>query len=65
VERYRDRTLNDFPEFEGLNPSVEHFARILADALAVAAPNIASVEVTVWEDAGAAAGCRRPLGGAR
>lgn len=65
VERYRDRTLNDFPEFEGLNPSVEHFARILADALAIAAPNIASVEVTVWEDAGAAAGYRRPLGGAR
>ena len=22
--RYRDRTLNDLPEFEGLNPSIEH-----------------------------------------
>jgi 6-pyruvoyltetrahydropterin/6-carboxytetrahydropterin synthase len=65
VERYRDRTLNDFPEFDGLNPSVEHFARILADALAIDAPNVASVEVTVWEDAGAAAGYRRGLEGAR
>jgi 6-pyruvoyltetrahydropterin/6-carboxytetrahydropterin synthase len=65
VARYRDRTLNDFPEFEGLNPSVEHFARILADALAIDAPNIASIEVTVWEDAGAAAGYRRALGGTR
>lgn len=30
---YRDRTLNDRPAFEGLNPSVEHFARIVADRL--------------------------------
>lgn len=61
VERYRDRTLNEFPEFDGLNPSVEHFARILAEQLVVDAPNIAALEVTVWEDAGAAAGYRRSL----
>ena len=29
--RYRDTLLNDLPEFEGLNPSVEHFARIVCD----------------------------------
>jgi 6-pyruvoyltetrahydropterin/6-carboxytetrahydropterin synthase len=61
VERYRDRTLNEFPEFDGLNPSVEHFARILAEQLVVDAPNIAVLEVTVWEDGGAAAGYRRSL----
>jgi 6-pyruvoyltetrahydropterin/6-carboxytetrahydropterin synthase len=65
VERYRDRTLNDFPEFAGLNPSVEHFARILCDRLVVDAPNLTQLEVTIWEDAGAAAGFRRPLGDGR
>ena len=29
VDRFRDNTLNDLPEFEGLNPSIEHFSRIL------------------------------------
>jgi len=62
VERYRDRTLNELPEFAGLNPSVEHFARILSDRLAVAADNVDALEVTVWEDASAAAGYRRTLG---
>ena len=62
VERYRDRTLNELPEFAGLNPSVEHFARILSDRLAIAADNVDALEVTVWEDASAAAGYRRTLG---
>ena len=62
AERYRDRTLNELPEFAGLNPSVEHFARILSDRLAIAADNVDVLEVTVWEDGGAAAGYRRTLG---
>src|SRR5688572_14046153 len=33
VNEYRDRTLNDQPAFAGLNPSIEHFARILCDAV--------------------------------
>jgi 6-pyruvoyltetrahydropterin/6-carboxytetrahydropterin synthase len=61
VERYRDQTLNDFPEFAGLNPSVEHFARILCDALALERPNLTAIDVTIWEDDEAAAGHRRPL----
>jgi 6-pyruvoyltetrahydropterin/6-carboxytetrahydropterin synthase len=61
VERYRDRTLNDLPEFAGLNPSVEHFARIVGDRLAIAADNLDALEVTVWEDGAAAAGHRRAL----
>jgi 6-pyruvoyltetrahydropterin/6-carboxytetrahydropterin synthase len=62
AERYRDRTLNELPEFAGLNPSAEHFARILSDRLAIAADNVDVLEVTVWEDGGAAAGYRRTLG---
>src|SRR6188508_2740103 len=30
VSHYRDRTLNDLPQFAGLNPSIEHFTRIAA-----------------------------------
>ena len=33
VDRYRDRTLNDLPAFDGKNPSVEHFARVFGDRL--------------------------------
>ena len=34
VDRYEDRTLNDFDEFEELNPSIEHFSRIACQSLA-------------------------------
>jgi 6-pyruvoyltetrahydropterin/6-carboxytetrahydropterin synthase len=61
VDRYRDRTLNEFPEFEGLNPSVEHFARILSEQLVIRAPNVDGLQVTVWEDGHAGAGYRRAL----
>jgi 6-pyruvoyltetrahydropterin/6-carboxytetrahydropterin synthase len=63
VERYRDRTLNELPEFEGLNPSVEDFARIVSDLLVVTTPNVRALEVTMWEDDNASAAYRRPLGG--
>ncbi len=33
VDYYRDKTLNDLPEFAALNPSIEHFARILCQIL--------------------------------
>ena len=33
VGHYRDKTLNDLPEFKDLNPSLEHFARIFCQAL--------------------------------
>jgi 6-pyruvoyltetrahydropterin/6-carboxytetrahydropterin synthase len=62
VERYRDSTLNEQPEFDGLNPSVENFSRILSDQLLVTMPNVDALEVTVWEDAEASAAYRRPLG---
>ncbi len=52
VDRYRDRTLNDLPEFEGLNPSIEHFARIFCQAVSdrVQAPNLSAITVQMWEN---------------
>ena len=52
IGRYRDQMLNDLPEFAGLNPSLEHFVRIIADALraAIAGSQIAGFKVVLWED---------------
>lgn len=52
VAYYRDQTLNDTPEFEGLNPSIEHFSRILCTTLSdrINAPNIDTCTVIVWEN---------------
>lgn len=49
--RYRDRMLNEMPEFDGLNPSLEHLCRILCKDLAarLAAPVPGSARVTIWE----------------
>src|SRR4030095_8020472 len=33
VNYYKEQMLNETPEFAGLNPSIEHFARILASSL--------------------------------
>ncbi|QAU14361.1 6-carboxytetrahydropterin synthase [Halorubrum sp. BOL3-1] len=51
-ERYRDTLLNDLPEFEGMNPSVERFARIVCDRFCADLPDDNPDEVTVriWED---------------
>lgn len=52
LDRYRDRVLNDLPVFEGLNPSIEHFARILCQALAgrIQASNVSALAVRIWEN---------------
>jgi 6-pyruvoyltetrahydropterin/6-carboxytetrahydropterin synthase len=52
VHRYRDRCLNDLPEFQGLNPSIEHFSRILCQSLSthVQASNIQVIAVKLWEN---------------
>jgi 6-pyruvoyltetrahydropterin/6-carboxytetrahydropterin synthase len=49
---FRDATLNDLPEFEDANPSVERFARIFCDAfLDECDPGTAErIRVTLWED---------------
>ncbi len=48
---FRDRTLNELPEFAGLNPSIEHFARIFVHMLKarLRAPHLTALRVTVWE----------------
>jgi 6-pyruvoyltetrahydropterin/6-carboxytetrahydropterin synthase len=50
--RYRDALLNDLPEFEGLNPSVERFARVFGDRLVERVPTagIDRLRVRMWED---------------
>ena len=63
VTYYRDKTLNDLPEFAGLNPSIEHFTRIAAHQLApkVAAPNLRAITVRIWENQIAWAAYRHAL----
>jgi 6-pyruvoyltetrahydropterin/6-carboxytetrahydropterin synthase len=52
VERYRDKTINDLPEFAGQNPGIEPFARILADGMvrALEPTNLSSLTVKLWEN---------------
>lgn len=55
VHYYKEQMLNDKPEFAGLNPSIEHFARILAETLSerIKAKNITGLKVVLWEHANA------------
>jgi 6-pyruvoyltetrahydropterin/6-carboxytetrahydropterin synthase len=50
--RYRDKTLNDLPEFEGMNPSIEHFSRIFCRKLAerITAPTLQAMTIKIWEN---------------
>ena len=52
VNYYKEQMLNDKPEFAGLNPSIEHFARILAVSLSerIQAANISALKVVLWEN---------------
>ena len=52
IAQFSEKMLNDLPEFEGLNPSLEHFARILAVALdsRLKASNICGLKVILWEN---------------
>lgn len=52
---FRDRTLNELPEFKGLNPSIENLARILCRALTSRIPEarLSEIRVTIWESASA------------
>jgi 6-pyruvoyltetrahydropterin/6-carboxytetrahydropterin synthase len=61
--RYRDALLNDLPEFEGDNPSVERFARLFGDRVeaALGDANPTRLTVRLWEDDSAWASHRREL----
>jgi len=64
IDRYRDRLLNDLPEFKGQNPSIELFSKFLAERLSegIGDPRICGGSVTLWENESAWARCemRRP-----
>lgn len=55
VGYYKEQMLNEKPEFAGLNPSLENFARILATTLnkRIQAKNITALKVILWEHANA------------
>ncbi|MFA9428313.1 6-pyruvoyl tetrahydropterin synthase family protein [Natronorubrum sp. A-ect3] len=67
VEAYRDQTLNDCPAFEGLNPSLEHFTRIVADRLLedgqLSTETATSIRIAMDEDDIARVGHERDLSG--
>lgn len=52
VARFQDQTLNTLDEFAGLNPSLEHFARIFCQALVarLATENVLAVTIRLWEN---------------
>jgi len=52
VERFRDKTLNELPELAGQNPSLELFARLLAEGMARALEprNLTSLTAKLWEN---------------
>ena len=60
VSTYQDNT---FSEFQGLNPSLENFARIIGDVFCSKLSNINldSVEIKLWEDSNAWASHTRIL----
>ena len=63
VAYFRDTTLNEKPEFEGLNPSIERFAHIFCRALAerLQAPTLKAMTVKLWEHENAWASYRQEL----
>ena len=52
VAYFKDKTLNDLPEFAGLNPSIEHFSRIFCHAILerIQAPTLSSLTIKIWEN---------------
>jgi 6-pyruvoyltetrahydropterin/6-carboxytetrahydropterin synthase len=52
VDSYKEQMLNDKTEFADLNPSIEHFTRILATSLSerIQAKNITALRVVLWEN---------------
>ena len=51
VDHYKGRLLNDLPEFEDLNPSIERLSRFFFDRLAagLGRHRFETIEVRIWE----------------
>jgi 6-pyruvoyltetrahydropterin/6-carboxytetrahydropterin synthase len=52
IAYYRDKMLNELTEFEGLNPSIEHLARILCQSIAanIQTDHLKAMTVKIWEN---------------
>ena len=52
VDAYRDRLLNDLPEFEKTNPSIEHFCRRFFERFttALGSNRFNRVAIRIWEN---------------
>ncbi len=52
VDYFRDAELNRLPEFKGLNPSIEHFARIWCRELGkhIDTAALSALSVKIWEN---------------
>ena len=63
VGYFQDQTLNDLPELQGVNPSIEHLSRIFCDAMieGIWAPNLTAATVIIWENEIAWASFRREI----
>ncbi len=61
IASYRDKTLNELPEFRDLNPSIERLAKLFCEAISqrVEASNVSAVTVKIWENRIAWASFRR------
>jgi 6-pyruvoyltetrahydropterin/6-carboxytetrahydropterin synthase len=61
VRYFTDQTLNDLPEFAGINPSIERFAHILCNTLStqINSPAVHVVTVKIWESGTSWAAHRR------
>ena len=63
LARIAGSTLNDLPEFAGLNPSIERLAELFCRSVLaeMAVPALSAVSVKVFESMNAWAACRREL----
>lgn len=52
VDYFRDSLLNDKEEFAGLNPSIEHFSRIICEKMLqlIDFPGSGALHVKLWEN---------------
>ena len=52
INYFKDKTLNELPEFHNLNPSIEHFSRILCEQFSqkISPQNLSAVILKLWEN---------------
>jgi len=52
IKYFSDKTVNELPEFENLNPSIEHFSRIMCEMFSrkISQQNLKSLNLQLWEN---------------